>query len=89
MQNWKHKPSEKLEYNTKMEVPAKYAALVRTVDRDFFLKEERVPTIDLVLENLKELSWDNVIQFNLFVDGNYPTPICHCGHGVEVRYITT
>lgn len=72
VENWKFKEGAKLIYNTGMKVPDNYEALVRTIVRDLFLKKERVPTIDIIFEKLKERTPEDVAHFNLFENENSP-----------------
>lgn len=70
--NWPHQDGAKLKYNTQMNVPEKFEALVRSVIRDLFLEKKKVPTLDLILEKLQELKVQDVDHLNLFENENMP-----------------
>ena len=71
--NWKKKPGVSVKVPQTHQIPDNFCSVIRQVVRDICLERERVPTLDRILEKLREKTVQDFEHLNLFHDGDIPS----------------
>ena len=87
---WKNKPDLPVATRKEPLIPKKFSIIVRQVVREIYLEHKQLPTLDLILEGLKQKKVNEFDNFNLCNGDEIPdtnSNICIWGHTSLYRFM--